>query len=374
MDKLKRVISYVLVVCMMVVNMSFNAGVVLAAAGIAGAPGVAMTETNLDAAVVTLTLTEETFADATLSAANFTLNNAPAGTTIESVTYTDTTHANVALAFSGIDFDADVTTFTITVAAGELAGGNPLVTGNMTITAVVEPVTPAAPAVTNDDTANTVTGMTTAMEYKLDAAGYVVYEAVAFGLLDFSGDHTLLVRVAAEGINPFGPDTTLTFTTNPAVAALAAINAGTEIFADFATAGVVGADVANKDIYDETILAEKVTKGSSLTLVEVQAIVTTINSGKRYVSTIVGNNILLVGDYAFELDADLDVSNYDLNNFLVAAQTAYVNGDTLRYEVYFSFGGTWYDVVTGEGLGTEMTDLSDINGDGLYEYMNMVQE
>ena len=78
------------------------------------------------------------------------------------------------------------------------------------------PVTPDAPSVTSDDDANTVTGMTTAaMEYKLDAADYVVYDATAFDLLDFSGAHTLLVRVAAEGINPVSADTTLTFTTNP---------------------------------------------------------------------------------------------------------------------------------------------------------------
>lgn len=84
-------------------------------------------------------------------------------------------------------------------------------------------VTPAAPAVTIDDALNTVTGMATGMEYKLDAADYVVYDATAFGLLDFSGAHTLLVRVAAEGINPVGSDTTLTFTVNAAVGALAIV-------------------------------------------------------------------------------------------------------------------------------------------------------
>src|ERR1035437_2794357 len=52
------------------------------------------------------------------------------------------------------------------------------------------PVTPDTPAVTRDDTANTVTGMATGMEYKLDAADYVTYgDGVAFGLLDFSSIH-----------------------------------------------------------------------------------------------------------------------------------------------------------------------------------------
>lgn len=73
------------------------------------------------------------------------------------------------------------------------------------------------PQVTNDDISNTVTGMTTAMEYNLDNMGYVLYDALIFDQIDFSGNHTLLVRVAAEGGNPAGPVATLIFTTNPGV-------------------------------------------------------------------------------------------------------------------------------------------------------------
>ena len=84
-----------------------------------------------------------------------------------------------------------------------------------TVTFTTNPVTPAAPSVTGDDTANTVAGMAEGMEYNLDNAGYVAYDSVTFATLNFAGNHTILVRVAAEGINPEGPDTTLTFTTNP---------------------------------------------------------------------------------------------------------------------------------------------------------------
>jgi hypothetical protein len=91
-------------------------------------------------------------------------------------------------------------------------------TGDIIIPVV--PVTPATPAVTNDDTANTVAGMAAGMEYKLDSAtDYVAYNAETFATLDFSGGHTLLVRVAAVGINPVSADTTLTFTVNPVVLA-----------------------------------------------------------------------------------------------------------------------------------------------------------
>ena len=80
---------------------------------------------------------------------------------------------------------------------------------------IAEPVTPDAPAVTGDDTNNMVSGMAVGMEYKLDDAGYVAYNADTFAAIDFSGAHTLLVRVAAQGINPAGEVATLTFTANP---------------------------------------------------------------------------------------------------------------------------------------------------------------
>jgi flagellar hook assembly protein FlgD len=63
-----------------------------------------------------------------------------------------------------------------------------------------------------------------------------------------------------------------------AIQAIAAINAGTEVFADFATAGVTGAVEANKAAYDTAIAAAKATKGSDLTLTEVQAEVAAENT------------------------------------------------------------------------------------------------
>ena len=81
--------------------------------------------------------------------------------------------------------------------------------------AVVNPVTPLAPAVTADDVNNTVAGMTVGMEYNIDGVGYVAYDAVTFNAINFAGVHSLLVRVAAAGINPAGAVTTLSFTTNP---------------------------------------------------------------------------------------------------------------------------------------------------------------
>ena len=121
--------------------------------------------------------------------------------------------------FNAISF-AGVHTLLVRVAA---AGGNPagaITTLNFTTNSV----TPAAPSVTADDTANTVTGMAIGMEYSLDGAAYVAYNAATFNAISFAGVHTLLVRVAAAGINPAGMVTTLSFTTNGAAPVASAVS------------------------------------------------------------------------------------------------------------------------------------------------------
>lgn len=71
---------------------------------------------------------------------------------------------------------------------------------------------PPAPAVTRDDATNTVSGMAVGMECSLDGDAYLVYDQAAF-VNNFSGDHTLLVRLAANMNNPASANTELTFTT-----------------------------------------------------------------------------------------------------------------------------------------------------------------
>lgn len=90
----------------------------------------------------------------------------------------------------------------------------------------------------------------------------------------------------------------------------------------------------------------------------------------KNVSSIEGSNILLIGDYAFNL-SDPANSNYTLNNFLVAAKTAYLNPTTGKYEVYFKIGDKWFDVVSDPTMATLIPDVSKINGDGLFNFTNM---
>ncbi|MBU3098393.1 MULTISPECIES: DUF4073 domain-containing protein [Clostridium] len=83
-----------------------------------------------------------------------------------------------------------------------------------TLVFTVNSVTPDAPLVTMDDVENKVIGMGVGMEFSIDNSAYVAYDPITFDMLDFSGEHTLLVRVASEGVNPVSLDTTLVFTTN----------------------------------------------------------------------------------------------------------------------------------------------------------------
>ena len=101
-------------------------------------PTVALTETNLDNGELLLELVNETFEDATLDISNFTLLNAPTGTTIELINYVSTTSATLYLAFNNTDFDTDITNFGLSIAASELSGTSLLSKENTVITAVVE--------------------------------------------------------------------------------------------------------------------------------------------------------------------------------------------------------------------------------------------
>lgn len=91
----------------------------------------------------------------------------------------------------------------------------------ITTPVIIQNIPPAAPNVTLNDETNIVTGLTTAMEYKLDSAGYVLYDPTTFAALDLSGSHTLLIRIAANEATgaPVGDVTTLIFTQNEIVPA-----------------------------------------------------------------------------------------------------------------------------------------------------------
>ncbi len=114
-----------------------------------------LTEPTLNNATVALTLVNETFADETLDKANFSLNGAPVGLSIGSVSYNSTTTATVTLAFDGTDFDTNVTGLSVTIAGAELLLGGNIKSNDLSITAAVS-------ATVTTDAAVTTNGSTTA--------------------------------------------------------------------------------------------------------------------------------------------------------------------------------------------------------------------
>jgi hypothetical protein len=85
-----------------------------------------------------VTLSEDWFVDAILSAGNFTLSNAPAGTSISQAIWVDGTHADLVLGFSGTDFDVDSNHVTVTIHDAEVFGVASLITNEFVIVAGLE--------------------------------------------------------------------------------------------------------------------------------------------------------------------------------------------------------------------------------------------
>ena len=97
-----------------------------------------LTESNLNTATVTVTLTDGTY-NASLVTGDFSLNGAPTGTSISGVVRDSATQATLTLAFDLTDFDTNAS-MSVTVATTALVSGGPLTTGTVTVTAVIESV------------------------------------------------------------------------------------------------------------------------------------------------------------------------------------------------------------------------------------------
>lgn len=119
-------------------NYSYTVTTPAPAATISALP--ALTETNLNGSTITLALSDTKFIDGILIPANFTLFNAPAGTSINNITYVDSVYANIDLAFNGTDFDADSTHVYISICSCETNAGMILNSNDLTITAVIESI------------------------------------------------------------------------------------------------------------------------------------------------------------------------------------------------------------------------------------------
>jgi hypothetical protein len=108
-----------------------------------------LNEADLDFQSLTITLTDETFADGNLDTRNFRLLNAPEGLTVHAIVLLSSTQAVIDLAFNGTDFDTDIANFSLTIDDSELTqtSSGVLSTNNLTINAYNEgiSISPDAP-------------------------------------------------------------------------------------------------------------------------------------------------------------------------------------------------------------------------------------
>ncbi len=96
-----------------------------------------LSEANLNNAEIGFVLSGDTFVDNNLQVSNFQLNGAPTGTSIQSVSYSNSQGAQIVLSFDGTDFDINHS-ISIAVLAAELQGDESITSNNLTVNAINE--------------------------------------------------------------------------------------------------------------------------------------------------------------------------------------------------------------------------------------------
>ncbi|MEL1243786.1 GEVED domain-containing protein [Flavobacterium sp. DGU11] len=118
-----------------------------------------LNEGTLNNASFTITLNGETFVDAgSFAGTGFVLNNAPTGVSLASVTRVSNTQATAILSYNDTDFDTSVTTLNIAIPGSHLTAGDPITSGNITITAVAEAFISAGTLALGNQCINTTSG------------------------------------------------------------------------------------------------------------------------------------------------------------------------------------------------------------------------
>jgi methionine-rich copper-binding protein CopC len=98
-----------------------------------------LAERNLDTNYIDIALNGTSFVDSTLLTNNFSLNNPPAGLSIEGVDYVDSSNCRVQLAFNDVDFDSDISNLSVSIGGSELVKGTSMTSSNsLAITAYSE--------------------------------------------------------------------------------------------------------------------------------------------------------------------------------------------------------------------------------------------
>ena len=288
-----------------------------------------LSETTLNAATVELSISNESFADATLDKANFSLNNAPVGVTVSDVTYNSATSATVTLAYDGTDFDVDVTTMSITVAGAEMALGNPLTSNSLTVTALVE----TEPVVATNATITTL-GFTTATwggDVSADGGEAVIEKGICWSTV---ANPTIADSKTTEGAG-----------IGAIVGDMINLTVGTKYYVRAYATNVVGTNYGTEYSFTTQMPIPAFTatypKSANVGYNKFDVVVNTDAIGKVYF-------LKLVSGAAAPTSADVKSTGTAIN--VVAASTDYsatINGltPTTTYDVYFVTENTTGDLL-----------------------------
>jgi hypothetical protein len=151
------------------------------AAALTSAPS-PLAEDTLDGAVLTVSLTDCLFKSNSLAKTAFTLNNAPAGVSIASVSSVSGTQYHLTLAYDGTDFSGDIAAFSVTVAQSALTNGDSVTSGSLSIGGIAEPLTisaalPLTESNLNGQLLNVTLGTGTFADATLDKSNFTLSNA-----------------------------------------------------------------------------------------------------------------------------------------------------------------------------------------------------
>jgi hypothetical protein len=97
-----------------------------------------LTEANLNGAIVTLDLVNETFALGTPDKTDFSIFNVPQGTSLDTIIFISSSQAELKLKFIGPYFKHDYTNFYVLIASPEITAQRSIVTNSLTISTMVQ--------------------------------------------------------------------------------------------------------------------------------------------------------------------------------------------------------------------------------------------
>ena len=222
------------------------------------------------------------------------------------------------------------------------------------------------------------------------AAGYGVTVTAAF---NGTGYTVTIVKNTAQSSYTitnatFYPTNNYTITTAPAAGGTAtvAVSNASAYAGDTITVDITyiqaGMRLSSITVNDGAVPVTQVTEGTEYTFIMPAGAVTvavTLENIPRYVADITDNNIIIVGRHAFNLDTAVQAvlaadKKYNQSNFLEAISSWIHEPQSGVKAIYYRAGNNWYNLTAAEGQGLVPeagVSANEVNGDGIYYYMNM---